>query len=248
MSFFAMRNLKEMLRDKLNLFFGLAFPLLILILLFLLNRNIPAQAGMTLFHLENLTPGVAVFGLSFVSLFGGMLIARDRSEAFLLRLYSSPLRAGDFLTGYTLPLLPLCVGQGICCFAAAFALGLRCSVGNFLLCLAVLLPAAVLFIGIGLLCGSCMTDKQVGGICGALLTNLSAWLSGTWFSLDLFGAAGKRIAYCLPFANAVDAARAAVGGDYGAIPGKLWIVAVYAAVLFAAAVLVFSRNRSSGRV
>ena len=239
MSFFAMQNLKEMLRDKLNLFFGLAFPLLILFLLFLLNRNIPAQAGMTLFHLENLTPGVAVFGLSFVSLFGGMLIARDRSEAFLLRLYSSPLRAGDFLTGYTLPLLPLCVGQGICCFAAAFALGLRCSVGNFLLCLAVLLPAAVLFIGIGLLCGSCMTDKQVGGICGALLTNVSAWLSGTWFDLDLVGGVFKKISYALPFAHAVDAGRAAMSGDFAAIMPHLWWVIAYAVAMLIAAVLVF---------
>ena len=37
----------------------------------------------------------------------------------------------------------------------------------------------------GLLFGSILTDKQVGGICGAILTNLSAWLSGTWFDLEL---------------------------------------------------------------
>ena len=247
MNYFAGRNLKEMLRDRLNLFFGLAFPLLILVLLYVLNRNIPAEANMSLFKLQNLTPGVAVFGLSFVSLFGGMLIARDRSEAFLLRLYSSPLRASDYIAGYTLPLVPLAVGQSVCCFAAAFILGLQCSLGGVLICLAVLLPAAVLFIGIGLLCGSCMTDKQVGGICGALLTNLSAWLSGTWFSLDLFGVVGKKIAYLLPFANAVDAARAAVGGDYGAILGRLWVVAAYAIVIFSLAVLVFSRNMSEGK-
>ena len=92
-----------------------------------------------------------------------------------------------------------------------------------------------------------MTDKQVGGICGALLTNLSAWLSGTWFSLDLFGRIGRKIAYCLPFANAVDAARAAVGGDYGAILGRLWVVVAYAIVVFSLAVLVFSHNMSGGK-
>ncbi len=32
-----------------------------------------------------------------------------------------------------------------------------------------------------------MTDKQVGGICGAALTNLSGWLSGIWFDHDPFG-------------------------------------------------------------
>jgi ABC-2 type transport system permease protein len=240
---FAGRNMKEMLRDRLNLFFGLLFPLVILLLLFALNKNIPPQAGMTLFRLENLTPGVAVFGLSFISLFVGMLIARDRSEAFLTRLYSSPMRAGDYIAGYTLPLLPLAFGQTVCCFLAAFALGLRCSLARMLLCAAALLPSAVLFIAIGLLCGSVMTDKQVGGVCGALLTNLSAWLSGTWFSLDLFGRTGKQICYALPFANAVDSARAALIGESAE---GTWIVAAYAAVLSALAVLAFSRQMKKG--
>ena len=119
MKYFAVRNLKEMLRDRLTLFFGAAFPLIILVLLYVLNLNIPKQAGMTLFELQNLAPGIAVFGLSFISLFCGMLIARDRSESFLTRLYSSPLRPSDFLAGYTLPLLPLAVGQSLICLAAA---------------------------------------------------------------------------------------------------------------------------------
>ena len=243
---FAERNMKETLRDRLNLFFGLLFPLLILVLLYALNKNIPASAGMTLFKMQNLAPGVAVFGLSFVSLFGGMLIARDRSEAFLTRLYSSPLRSVDFIAGYTLPLMPLALGQTVCCLGAAYALGLRAEAMNALMCLAVNIPAAALFTGIGLLCGSLLTDKQVGGVCGALLTNLSAWLSGTWFSLDLFGKTGKSLCYVLPFANAVDASRAALNGDWSAIMGRLWIVIVYAAVVLALAAAAFSRQMKKG--
>lgn len=245
MIWFAERNFKEMLRDRLNLFFGALFPLLILVLLYVLNLNIPKQANMTLFQLENLAPGVAVFGLSFVSLFGGMLIARDRSEAFLTRLYSSPLRPGDFLAGYTLPLLPLSLAQSVLCLGAAVLLGMRAAAGGLALCLLSLAPTAVLFIGLGLLCGSCMTDKQVGGVCGALLTNLSAWLSGTWFSLDLFGKTAKKIIYCLPFANSVDAARAALARESGAAE-KLWITAAWAAAVFALAVLAFSRQMKKG--
>lgn len=246
MKYFAVRNLKEMLRDRLTLFFGAAFPLIILVLLYVLNLNIPKQAGMTLFELQNLAPGIAVFGLSFISLFCGMLIARDRSESFLTRLYSSPLRPSDFLAGYTLPLLPLAVGQSLICLAAAAVLGMNATVPGVIMCLGALLPSAVLFIGVGLLCGSCMTDKQVGGICGALLTNLSAWLSGTWFSLDLFGNTAKRIICCLPFANAVDAARSALAGDGAAALGRIWIVALYAAAVFIAAVLTFGRKMRSG--
>lgn len=242
MSFFASRNLKEMLRDKLNLAFGLGFPIIVLLLLTLIQSNIPVS----MFELENLTPGVAVFGLSFVSLFSGMLIARDRCESFLMRLFSSPLRASDYILGYILPLLPLSVGQIVCCFLVAFLLGLKVTV-DVLLCIAVTIPAAVLFTGIGLLCGSCLNDKQVGGMCGALLTNLSAWLSGTWFSLDLLGQVFKKIAMALPFANAVEAGRAAINGDYGEIMGYLWIVIVYAVVILALAVLVFSRKMQSDK-
>lgn len=242
MSFFASRNLKEILRDKLNLMFGIGFPIIVLLLLSLIQSNIPVE----LFEIGQLTPGITIFGLSFVSLFSGMLIARDRCESFLMRLFSSPLRAGDYILGYTLPLLPLGVGQMACCFLTAFILGLRVSV-NVLLCIAVSLPAVVLFIGIGLLCGSLLTDKQVGGVCGALLTNLSAWLSGTWFSLELLGRGFKALAMALPFANAVEAGRAALSGNYGGILRPLAVVCIYAVVVMALAVLAFSKKMRAGR-
>jgi len=121
------------------------------------------------------------------------------------------------------------------------ALGLRFT-PNLLLAVVVSLPAALLFIGIGLLCGSVFNDKQVGGICGALLTNLSAWLSGTWFDLDLVGGAFKSISYALPFAHAVDAGRAAVAGNYAGIMPHLWWVIGYALVVLTAAVLAFQKQ------
>ncbi len=190
---FAARNAKEILRDKLNLAFGLGFPLVVLLLLSAIQSNIPVA----LFEIGHLTPGIAVFGLSFISLFSGMLIAKDRTSSFMLRLFTSPLSAADFIFGYTLPLLPMAMGQVAVCYLAAFLLGLEISV-QVLMALVVAVPPAMLFIAIGLLCGSIFTDKQVGGICGALLTNLSAWLSGTWFDLDLVGGAFKKIADLLP--------------------------------------------------
>lgn len=241
MSFFASRNLKELMRDRLNLVFGIGFPLIILLLLSLIQSNIPVE----LFEIGHLTPGITIFGLSFISLFSGMLIARDRCESFLMRLLSSPLGAADYILGYTLPLFPVGVAQMVCCFLTAFALGLRAS-ANVLLCIAVSLPAVVLFIGIGLLCGSLLTDKQVGGVCGALLTNLSAWLSGTWFSLDLLGRGFRSFAMALPFANAVEAGRAALSGSYGGILRPLAVVCVYAAAVMALAVFAFSRKMRTG--
>ena len=221
---FATRNAKEILRDKTTLGFGIGFPVILLLLLSLIGANAPVD----LFDVDKLTPGIAVFGMSFISLFSGMIIAKDRSSSFMMRLFASPMDAGDFIAGYTLPLIPMAVVQILICFVTALFLGLSASL-NILLTVVVSIPAALLFIGIGLLCGSVFNDKQVGGACGALLTNLSAWLSGT------FG----KLAKSLPFLHAVDAGRYALSGEYGKImPELLWVLA-YAVVVDAAAVLVF---------
>jgi len=236
----ALRNYKEMVRDKLNIVFGLGFPVIIMLLLSLIQSNIPVS----LFEIDRLTPGIAVFGLSFISLFSGMLIAKDRVSSFMLRLFTSPLTAENFILGYTIPLLPLAIAQIAVCFIVALLLGLEVSV-SILMSILVLLPAALLFIAIGLLCGSVFTDKQVGGICGALLTNLSAWLSGTWCDVNLVGGAFKAIANALPFIHAVNAGRAALAGNYGAIFPDLWWVIGYAAVMMGLAIAVFTHKMNS---
>jgi ABC-2 type transport system permease protein len=237
---FASRNLKEMVRDKLNLAFGLGFPVILLLLLSAIQSNVPVE----LFSIDQLTPGIAVFGLAFISLFSGMVIAKDRTSSFMMRLFTSPMTSSDFILGYTLPLIPLAIGQTAVCYIVALFLGLDVTI-NILMAIVVALPAAVVFIAIGLLCGSVFNDKQVGGVCGALLTNVSAWLSGTWFSLDLVGGAFKTIAELLPFAHAVDAGRAALNGSYAQIFPDLWWVIGYAAALTVIAVMVFRHKMTS---
>lgn len=234
---FARRNAKEILRDPLTLFFGLGFPLVLILLLSAIQANIPVA----LFEIDHLTPGITVFGLAFMSLFSATLIAKDRSSALMQRLYTTPLTSADFILGYTLPILPIAVAQCVICYAAAILLDLDVTVG-ILYALVGILPVSVLYIALGLLCGSVLNDKQVGGICGALLTNLSAWLSGVWFDLDLVGGAFKKIAYALPFVHAVDMERALLSGDFGGIFPHLWWVLGYAAGLLILAVAVFLRQ------
>lgn len=231
---FAGRTTKEIFRDPVNLAFGIGFPIILLLLLTAIQRNVPAG----LFELEQLTPGIAVFGLSFMSLFSATLIAKDRGSSFLDRLFTTPMSASDFILGYTLPLIPMCLIQSLLCYIVAFALGLEATT-SVMAALLLLIPVSFVFIGFGLMCGSIFNDKQVGAICGALLTNLTAWLSGTWFSLDLVGGAFKAIAYCLPFVHAVDMGKAAVAGNYEGMFPHIWWVAGYALAAVVAAVLVF---------
>ena len=226
------RTTLELVRDPLTLGFGLGFPLVLLLLLSAIQANIPVS----LFEIDRLTPGITVFGLAFVALFSATLVSRDRESALLQRLYTTPLTAGDFIFGYMLPLLPMAAVQVAVCCLAAIPLGLTVSV-RMLWAVLLDLPAALLFIGLGLLCGSVLNVKQAGGICGALLTNLTAWLSGTWFDLELVGGAFKRIAYALPFVHAVELDRAALAGDWAGLTPHLWWVLAYAAAALAAAVL-----------
>ena len=138
-------------------------------------------------------------------------------------------------------MIPISVAQCIVCYIAAIILGLDITV-NILYAVIMMLPVAILYIALGLLCGSVLNDKQVGGICGALLTNLSAWLSGVWFDLDLVGGAFKNISYALPFVHAVDMERAILAGDFSGIFPHLWWVLGYAVVLLVLAVLMFLRQ------
>ena len=234
---FAGRNAKEILRDPLNLAFGLGFPLVLILLLSAIQANIPVS----LFEIGHLTPGVTVFGLSFMTLFSATIIAKDRSSSLLQRLYTTPLTPTDFILGYTLPIIPIAVAQSIVCYIAAIVLGLDLTV-TIILAVVFIIPVSVLYIALGLLFGSILTDKQVGGICGALLTNLSAWLSGVWFDLDLVGGVFRKVAYALPFVHAVEMERAVLAGNYAGIFPHLWWVLGYAAAALTAAVALFLRQ------
>ena len=234
---FAKRCTKEILRDPLNLMFGLGFPVVILLLLSAMQANIPVS----LFEPDSLTPGITVFGLSFMTLFSATLIARDRESSFLQRLYTSPLKSSDFILGYLLPILPIAIAQCIVCYLVAILLGMDITV-NMVYAVLLILPVAVFYIALGLLCGSVFNVKQVGGICGALLTNLSAWLSGIWFDLDLVGDSFGKIANLLPFVHAVELERAVIAGTYSEILPHLYPVLGYGLVTMAGAVLLFLRQ------
>lgn len=231
---FSNRNMKEILRDPLNLVFGLGFPIVLILLLTAIQANVPVA----LFEIAHLTPGIVVFGLSFMTLFSATLIAKDRGSSLLQRLYTTPLSSKDFIAGYILPILPICIAQTAICYAVAILLGLEVTV-HIITSVIFTIPVALLFISLGLLCGSILTDKQVGGICGALLTNLSAWLSGTWFDLRLVGGAFQKIAYSLPFVHAVEMERAVLSGNYGEVFPHIYWVMGYAAAIMAAAVFAF---------
>ena len=234
---FAKRTAREILRDPLTLGFGLGFPVVLLLLLSAIQANIPVP----MFELRTLAPGMTVFGLSFMTVFSATLIAKDRESALLQRLYATPMTGLDFILGYTLPMLPIALTQGACCFLVGALLGLELTV-NILAATLFILPVSLFFISMGLMLGSLLNQKQVGGICGALLTNLTAWLSGIWFDLELVGGAFQKIAEFLPFVHGVKLEQAVAAGDFAAaMPHLPWVLG-YGLAALGLAVAVFLKK------
>jgi len=233
---FAKRNTKEILRDPTNLFFGLGFPLILLVLLSVINASIPAEANNTMFSIENLAPGLAMFGTAFMALFSGMLLSKDRTSSFLMRLFASPMTSLDFILGYTLPLFVMALAQAAITLFA------------FLPAILVTALSSLLFVGFGLLFGSLMNEKAVGGICGAALTNVAGWLSGVFIPLDLIGGTFKNVADILPFYHSVQAIKATLSGDFAELMPHFGIVLAYTVVVFVLAVIAFQRKMNGNKV
>lgn len=235
---FAGRCTKELLRDPLNLFFCLIFPLVLLVMFSLFN--IPADV----YRVENFAPGIIIFAYSFVSMFGGMLMAVDRESSFFARLAAAPIRAGTFILGYAMPLLPLSLIQSAIFLATAVAVGLEPG-WHLLTALLAMLPAALFYIGFGLLLGAVLKQKQIGALFSLFVT-VSTWLSGMWFDLSLLGNWMEVLGKCLPFWYAVDAGRAALSHNYVNLITDLPVLLGWSLLMFALAA-VFFRRRLRGK-
>ena len=236
MTAFAARNFKEIVRDPLTLLFGAGLPVVLILFISLLQRSLPGGTNAA-FEIGSFAPAMAVFSFSFVALFSGLLVAGDRKSAFLMRLFASPLTARDFIFGYVLPVLPIALAQAVICFVFAAFMGLKVT-GWLLFALLLLIPTALMYTFFGLLFGSLLTDRQLGGVF-SIFVNVTTWFSGTWFDTGVIGGAFKTICNLLPFSHTVEMARAAAAGDPAGIFPHLWWVLGYAVAAGAAAILAF---------
>lgn len=245
---FAKRTLKEMGRDPLSYMFCLGFPLVMLIIMTILNKNIPKEAGMTIFQIQNLAPGIAVFGLTFVMLFTTLQTSKDRTTALLLRLYASPMKSSDYVIGYTLPVIIISIAQSLITFAVAIIIGLvtdySFDIKNVLLCVLVLLPSAFLFIGLGIFFGTILNDKAAPGISSIIIT-LSSMLGGIWMDVDAMSNGFAKVCHALPFYQGTKVARLAITGQYSEMGQPLLMIGAYGIGIYLLAVFFFRRKMQS---
>lgn len=239
---FSGRNLKEIVRDPLSYVFCLGFPLVMLVVMTLVNDSIPAEANMTIFRIDKLAGGIAVFGLTFVMLFVCLSVSKDRSGAFLMRLYATPMRSGNFIAGYLLPSLLLAVIQIVIAFAASFAISLvknvELNIAGLLLSVVTLLPTVVLFISLGLLFGTLFSEKAAPGLCSVVIS-FASFLGGIWFDVDNTSGVLSKICGVLPFVHSVKTARLTAALDFSELPTHLLITSAYALAATVLSIVVF---------
>lgn len=236
---FAKRDFKEIMRDPLSIIFALLLPLF---LLFIFQQfKIPGEA----YKLENFTPGIIIFGFSFLTLFTASLVAKDRESALLARLGVSPMRGHDYVLGYLLAVLPVALIQNVLFFTAALLLGLDFSAGIFL-CAALSLPMSLLFIGLGILVGSCVSERASSGV-GSIAVQLVAFTSGMYFDASMIGGFFAKVCKALPFSGAVDILRASLDLSANGLLRPALTVTLYTAAIFILAIILFTKNIRNGK-
>lgn len=241
---FAKRNIIELSRDVLGYIFCIAFPILMLVVMSVVNDSIPKEAGMTIFRIDNLSGGIIVFGQTFVMLFTAILVATDKSTSFLMRLFSSPMKSSDFTNGYILPMILISLVQAIVTVLASCVIsaitGTELKAAGLLLVILLSLPSAVLFLSIGLIFGSLFSEKSAPGVCSVIIS-VGTFLGGVFFDAEGTGGLMYKICKSMPFLYCTKVARCTIHMDFQweTFGKSLLIVSLTALALLCTAVLTF---------
>lgn len=230
----ANRNLKEIFRDPLTLLLGVAMPVLLLFLF----SSLFEVSDMDVFSIQSLTPSILIFSFSFIIMFTGTLLGKDRSTAFLTRLLATPLKPIDFLLAYLIPFVPVVLSQIIVCYAVGIALG--ATLTHFGFSLLILFMLSLTCISMGIIMGALLSQNQVSAV-GAILITIISLFSGAWMDLRMVGGFFEKVGYVLPFAHGIEAIRTVGrGGGFSEVKENLIWIVVYVFVFFVAAIYALS--------
>ena len=235
---FAKRNFKELIWDPLSLIFEIALPIF---LLFIFQQiNIPGDT----YKLENFTPGIIIFGFSFITLFTSTLVAKDRGSSLLIRLGTSPMKSSDYILGYILSLIPIIIIQDLLFFITACLLGLNINI-NIVFTVLISIVVSILFISFGILIGSLVSEKASGGV-GSIIIQLVCFTSGMYFSKDLIGKGFAKVCDLLPFESALNIIKGILNNGCDIISARNIIVfSAYTIIVLIISIIVFKKKMVS---
>lgn len=234
---FAKRNFKELIREPESIVFCIVLPLFLLIIF--QQFKIPNEA----YSIENFTPSIIIFSYSFISLFTAQLVAKDRCSLLLTRLYASPMKAREYIVGYTISIIPMAIFQSLIFFVAATFFGLDFGI-NTLLTILILIPISILFVAMGILIGNVTSDKSAPGL-ASIVIQLVAFTSGIWFSIDMVGKIYKIVCRVLPFSHTVNLSRMILNNTKGNFLESISIIIIYTILIFIISSIIFKKKMIS---
>ena len=228
---FAKRNFKEISRDPLSLIFAIILPLF---LLFIFQQfNIPNES----YALENFTPGIVIFGFSFITLFTAMLISKDRTTSLLIRLGISPMKPSEYILGYMLSIIPIIL-------ILAISLGLSFSI-SIIRAIFASIVIATLFIGIGIIIGSISSEKASSGI-SSIIVQLVCFTSGMYFPKEILGKFFGTLCEYLPFESCLTILKGIMNNSLESIKLRnIIIFTIYTIFVMVISVMVFKKKMIS---
>lgn len=234
---FANRNFKEIIRDPLSIIFAIILPLF---LLYIFKQfKIPNEV----YNIENFTPGIIIFSLSFITMFTSLLVAKDRSTSLTTRLGVSPMKSIDYILGYSISVLPIVSIQNILFFITAILLGLNFSI-NIIYTILVSIPISLLFISLGILIGTITTEKSSSGV-SSIVVQLVAFTSGMYFSTDMVGNTFSTICKILPFQSTLNITKGILNNNNTNILSNIIIVLIYTISVIILAIILFKKKMIS---
>lgn len=231
---FAKRNFKELIRDPLSVIFAIGLPLFLLLIF--QQFKIPSN----IYNIESFAPSIIVFSYSFISLFTALLVSKDRSTSFLMRLFASPLTIFNYIGGYSLAILPIAIIQSTLFLIVASLYGLPLGV-NTLLVILIMLPVAFLFVGLGILIGCSFNDKTASGV-SSIIVQLVAFTGGIWFDVTMVGKVFQTICNILPFKYTVDLARLAINVNLINALKLILIICLYILITYIFSFIKFKKQ------
>lgn len=249
---FAKRNLTEMIRDPLLYIFCGGFPIAMMAMFQIILKytaNPPA-----VFEVTSLVPGLMMFSYSLLMLMSALLISKDKTSAFLKRLFTSPMKGYSFIIGYFIPFIIVGLFQSILCVILGYIFGvISCigfvSFGRSMLLILEMTPIMIFNIMLGIAFGSLMNDKSAPAITSIFISS-SGVLGGAWMPIDSMGGFEQFCGY-LPFypsvylGRVITNANRTLGGTYqfGTIGiHYIGIISIYLLTSVFLALILFNRT------
>lgn len=250
MSFFpfARRTYKEFLRDPVSMIFGAAFPVILMIVLQIICKNLTNE-GMeiaSVYQIDKMMIGISIYSFSFTSFYAGIRVSKDKNDYYIQRFYSTNMELDDYILGYVAPLLFITFLQSIVCITTAFLLDAILSLDilhfglNYLLLIGMMLPCEIIFICIGIMLGVSFKAKEsiyifIGIIIVTILT------SNIFFNVSSFGSAYVIFCRALPFYPTYEALVGLLNGFTEAFP-YYFVTIAYGIILFILMIIIFKRK------